>query len=164
MELLLLSAHVVAGIVFIGGSAVAASLFPRYVPVAAVVPAAVPDGPGAAPPETPEATGGRDRAVAVAMHRITRGYSALGLIVPATGIVLAVVQGRTGEIWIILALVLTAVAGALLALEIYPRQRVALAEPGDRDRLRPLHMLVGVYNVLWAVVVVLMIVRPGSAG
>jgi Na+/proline symporter len=101
--------------------------------------------------------------VALALHRITRGYSVFGLIVPAAGIVLAFVQGRSGEIWITVAIVLTAAAGALLALQIYPRQRDALAEPGGRDRLRPLSMLAGLYNLLWAVVVVLMIVRPGAA-
>ncbi|MFC7642421.1 hypothetical protein ACFQX6_16800 [Streptosporangium lutulentum] len=37
MEGFLLSVHVLAGIVFVGGSAVAASLFPRYAPVATSV-------------------------------------------------------------------------------------------------------------------------------
>ncbi|TDC92492.1 hypothetical protein E1292_41710 [Nonomuraea deserti] len=165
MEYLLLSVHVVAGIVFVGGSAVATSLFPRYVPLIAGVPVggATSDAPGTPPSETRQGTDERNRAVAVSLHRITRGYSALGLIVPAAGIVLGFVQGRSGEIWITLAMVLTAAAGLLLALQIYPRQRDALAEPGDRDRLRTLSMLAGLYNVLWVVVVVLMIVRPGSA-
>ncbi|RVX41252.1 hypothetical protein EDD27_3748 [Nonomuraea polychroma] len=164
MEYLLLSMHVVAGIVFVGGSAVATSLFPRYVPLIADVPVGggEPDAPGTPPSETSQATEERNRAVAVSLHRITRGYSALGLIVPAAGIVLGFVQGRSGEIWITLAMVLTAAAGLLLALQIYPRQRDALAEPGDRDRLRTLSMLAGLYNLLWVVVVVLMIVRPGA--
>ncbi|MCF6471097.1 hypothetical protein FAF44_22235 [Nonomuraea sp. MG754425] len=146
MEPVLLSIHVVAGIVFVGGSAIATSLFPRYVPVLGQ-----------------EGAGERDRAVATALHRVTRGYSVAALVVPVAGIVLALVQGRVGEIWITLAMVLTAAAGFLLAVQIYPRQRAALAAPGERDRLRPLSMLAGVYNVLWTVVVVLMIVRPGSA-
>ncbi|MEV4087061.1 hypothetical protein AB0J43_43050, partial [Nonomuraea fuscirosea] len=74
----------------------------------------------------------------------------------------AFVQGRTGEIWITLAVVLTAAAGFLLAVQIYPRQRDALATPGDRARLKPLSMMAGFYNVLWTIVVVLMIVRPGA--
>jgi hypothetical protein len=165
MESLLLSVHVMAGIVFVEGSAVATSLFPRYVPVLVGVPsgAAVPGAPSTLPSETPQASGERNRAVALALHRITRGYSTLGLIVPAVGIVLAFVQGRSGEIWITVSMVLTAAAGVLLALQIYPRQRDALAEPGDRDRLRTLHMLAGIYNLLGAIVVVLMIVRPGHA-
>ena len=150
MEGLLLSVHVLAGIVFVGGSAVAASLFPRYAPVAATVPA------GAAP------EGERNEAVALLLHRITRVYGLLGIVVPIVGIVLGVVQGRMAEIWINIAMLLTAAAGLLLALVIYPRQKAALAEPDGGARLRSLAMYAGIYNVLWAVVVVLMIVRPGA--
>jgi hypothetical protein len=157
VEKLLLSLHVLAGIVFVGGSAVAASLFPRYAPVAIGVPA------GGASGDAPPASEERNRAVAVALHRITRGYSVFGLVVPVVGIALAVVQGRMGEIWINISMVLTAAAGGLLAVQIYPRQRDALAEPGDGKGLRTLSMLAGIYNLLWAAVVVLMIVRPGAA-
>ena len=154
MEGLLLSVHVLAGIVFVGGSAVAASLFPRYAPVTVAVPAGAPAD--AEPP------GERNRAVAVLLHRITRVYGLLGIVVPVVGIVLGMVQGRMGEIWINVAMLLTAAAGLLLALVIYPRQRAALAEPDGGARLRSLAMFAGIYNVLWAVVVVLMIVRPGA--
>jgi hypothetical protein len=150
VEGVLLSVHVLAAILFVGGSAVAASLFPRYAPVAVTVPA------GAAP------AGERNRAVAVALHRVTRVYGVLGLVVPVAGIVLAVVQGRMGEVWITIAMVLTVLAGALLALGVAPLQRDALAAPDDGRRLRRLGMLAGIYNLLWAVVVVLMIVRPGG--
>ncbi|MFI9837438.1 hypothetical protein ACIHFD_10415 [Nonomuraea sp. NPDC051941] len=151
LEHVLLSVHVLAGIVFVGGSAVATSLFPRYVPVAT-------GGQGEPPPDPGE----RNRSVAVALHRITGGYAAFGLIVPLAGIILASVQGRMGEIWIIVSMILTAVAGALLATQIYPRQRAALSEPGDERPLRVMSMLAGFYNLAWAVVVVLMIVRPGA--
>jgi hypothetical protein len=160
MEGLLLSVHVLAGIVFVGGSAVAASLFPRYAPVAAGVPVAAGASGGGGEADGGE---GRSRAVAVALHRITRVYGILGVLVPVVGIVLAIVQGRMGEIWINVAMVLTALAGALLAFLIYPGQRDALAEPDAGGRLRTLSMLAGFYNVLWAVVVVLMIVRPGAS-
>ncbi|MCA2225206.1 hypothetical protein [Nonomuraea aurantiaca] len=149
MEGLLLSIHLLAGIVFVGGSAIAASLFPRYAPVAA-------DAPTPVPTE-------RNRAVAVALHRVTRGYGLFGIVVPVVGIAAAMVQGRIGEIWITVSMILTAVAGGLLALQIYPRQRDALATPDGGERLRKLSMLAGIYNLLWATVVVLMIVRPGSA-
>ncbi|MER6942931.1 hypothetical protein ABT294_02795 [Nonomuraea sp. NPDC000554] len=170
MEAVLLSVHVLAGIVFVGGSAVAASLFSRYAPVTAGVAAgpAVGDVPagavvgGGTAELSADASGERNRAVAVALHRITRGYGVFGVVVPLVGIVLATVQGRTGEIWIMVSMVLTAAAGGLLALQIYPRQREALAEPDDGKQLRTLSMLAGIYNLLWAVVVVLMIVRPGS--
>ncbi|MGW0637152.1 hypothetical protein [Nocardia salmonicida] len=147
MEHILLSVHVLAGIVFVGGSAVATSLFPRYAPVAG--------GPD------PESV--RSRSVAVAMHRITGSYAKLAIIVPVIGIVLATIQGRMNEIWITTAMVTTAVAGGLLAVQIVPMQREALDQPDDGKRLRVLSMLAGIYNLLWTAVVVLMIVRPGSA-
>jgi hypothetical protein len=161
VEGVLLSVHVLAGIVFVGGSAVATSLFPRYAPVAAHVgvSAAAAGAPADSPPEGSEE---RNRAVALALHRITRVYGIFGIVVPAVGIALGIAQGRMGEIWITISMVLTAAAGALLALQIYPRQRDALADPDDGARLRTLSMIAGIYNLLWAVVVVLMIVRPGA--
>ncbi|MGW5363211.1 hypothetical protein [Actinopolymorpha pittospori] len=190
MEDVLLSVHVLAAIVFVGGSAVAASLFPRYAPIA-VPPdvgnastqqgsvsarqedvhrhhGTVPTTPviplDAAVDSPPESQGVRNRAVAVALHRITKGYGIFGIVVPVVGIALALVQGRMGEIWISVALILTAAAGGLLALRIYPCQREVLARPDDGARLRKLSMLAGIYNLVWAVVVVLMIVRPGADG
>lgn len=145
MESVLLSIHVVAGIVFVGGSAVAASLFPRYAPK-------LPDGE----------TAGRSLAVAKALHRVTGGYAAFGLIVPVVGMALAWVQGRMGEVWITIAMGLTAAAALLLAVWIHPGQRRVLAEPDDGRALRRLAMLTGLYNLLWTVVVVLMVVRPGA--
>ncbi|WP_214409757.1 hypothetical protein [Sphaerisporangium fuscum] len=155
MEKLLLSVHVLASIVFVGGSAVATSLFPRYAPVAAEVPV------GAAGSPSPD-PGERDPAIAVTLHRITRVYSVLGIVVPFVGMALAGLQGRMGEIWITISMILTAVAAVLLATQIYPRQREALSAPGDGRRLRTLAMLAGFYNLAWAAVVVLMIVRPGA--
>ncbi|UGT42847.1 hypothetical protein LTV02_05440 [Nocardia yamanashiensis] len=147
MQSALLSIHVLAAIVFVGGSAVAASLFPRYAPVA----------------ETAEQAGEvRNVAVAKAFHRITGSYAVLALIVPVVGIALAAVQGRMGEIWITVAMALTFIAGGLLAAFIHPIQKQALDQPDEGQRLRQLSMLAGIYNLLWAVVVVLMIVRPGA--
>lgn len=143
MEPLLLSLHIVAGILFVGPVAVTTSLFPRYAPA--------PDGP----------TGERSADIARLLHRITRGYGGAALTVPAIGLLLAVVQGRTTDLWVIVAMVLTAVAGGLLALQIAPRQREALDTPGGG--LRHLGMLTGMFNLLWVIVVVLMIVRPGSS-
>lgn len=150
MEGILLSAHVLAGILFVGPSAVAATLFPRFAPVIA------------GSPTHPRRTGERSESVARMLHRISRVYGILGIAVPTIGLTLAFVQGRMGEIWITIAMVLTAVAGGLLALQIYPRQRDALREPDDGSQLRRLGMLAGVFNLLWATVVVLMIVRPGA--
>jgi hypothetical protein len=147
MEAFLLSVHVVAGILFVGPVTVATSLFPRYAPT--TVPAV-------------EGAAARSGDTARLLHRITRTYGTLALIVPVVGLVLATVQGRTTEVWIIVAMVLTAIAGALLALRIAPAQADALASPDDGSQLRRLGMLAGIFNLLWVVVVVLMIVRPGS--
>lgn len=147
MASFLLSLHVVAGILFVGPVAVATSLFPRYSPVAGA-------GPGGA---------GRSLDTARLLHRITRVYGTLALAVPALGLALALVQGRTTEVWVVVAMVLTAVAGGLLALQIAPRQAEAIAEPDGGARLRALAMMSGLLNLLWVAVVVLMIVRPGSA-
>jgi hypothetical protein len=100
--------------------------------------------------------------VATVLHRITRVYGILALVVPVIGLVLAAVQGRLGEVWITIAMVLTAVAGGLLALRIVPAQRDALAGSLDAGGLRTMRVLTGVFNLLWATVVVLMIVRPGA--
>ncbi|NYH54906.1 hypothetical protein HNR06_004495 [Nocardiopsis arvandica] len=165
MEHLLLSVHVLAAIVFVGGSAVATSLFPRFAPVAGGVPAAVGDtaAPSGGTRPGARSPGERNPAVAALLHRITRGYAVAGITVPVAGIALALLQGRMGEVWITVAMLLTAAAGVLLAAQIYPRQRDALREPGDPGGLRTLSMLAGIYNLVWAVVVVLMIVRPGAA-
>lgn len=144
MESLLLSVHVVAGILFVGPVAVVTSLFPRYAPVS------VPDTQ-------------RSIDTAQLLHRITRVYGLLAIAVPVIGLVLAAVQGRLTEVWITVALVLTVIAGGLLALLIAPLQREALDAPDSGARLRQLGMVTGIFNLLWVIVVVLMIVRPGSS-
>jgi hypothetical protein len=144
MEHLLLAAHVLAGILFVGPVAVTASLFPRFAPV------------------VPARDDTRSVPVARVLHRISRSYGMLALAVPVIGLALAAVQDRIGEIWITAAMVLTAVAGGILALRIAPLQREALDTPDDGTRLRSIGALTGVFNLLWAAVVVLMIIRPGA--
>lgn len=144
----LLSVHVVASIVFIGGSAVATSLFPRYALVTAG--------------DTGDEPSERSAAVAGLLHRITGKYAIAGIAVPVIGMILASVQGRMGEIWITAAMAITVVAAVLLAVQIHPMQKEALETPDDGTRLRRLGMLAGIYNLLWTIVVVLMIIRPGS--
>jgi hypothetical protein len=137
MEPFLLSVHVLAGILFVGPVAVTTSLFPRYALA--------------------------DAGTAAVLHRITRVYGVLAVVVPVVGLALAGVQGRTTEVWVVIAMVLTAIAGALLMLQIVPGQSAALAAPDDGTQLRRLAMLAGVFNLLWAVVVVLMVSRPGGS-
>lgn len=148
MEKLLLAVHVVAGILFVGPVAVTTSLFPRFVPA---------QGPVESAPLR-----SRNAPVAAVLHRITRTYALLALSVPAVGLALAAVQDRLGEVWIVAAMSLTAVAGGLLALRLVPLQADTLRDTATEGSLRSLRMLAGVFNLLWVAVVVLMIVRPGA--
>ncbi len=166
MDKLLLAAHVLAGILFVGPVAVTASLFPRYAPLAAAT-VGLPTGAGAGRAQGTSTDARskpvRSAGVAAVLHRVTRAYGVLALTVPLIGLLLAGVQGRLGEVWISVAMVLTALAGGLLALRIAPTQREALETPDDGARLRTLAALTGVFNLLWAAVVVLMVVRPGAS-
>ncbi|MEU9865421.1 hypothetical protein AB0D99_31585 [Streptomyces sp. NPDC047971] len=161
MTKLLLSIHVIAAILAVGPIAVAASMFPRFAREAA------PSGTDAGT----DAPGERTRASSVAaiLHRICRGYAVVGVAVPVFGLATALQLGVLTDAWLITSLVLTALAAAILALTILPRQQRMLvggpemaADGAPRALAARLAMLTGVFNLLWAVVVVLMIVRPGS--
>ena len=101
--------------------------------------------------------------VAVALHRISKVYGVLSLIVPAAGIALAILFGKFTEPWLIIAMSLTAVAGVLFATRIVPAQASALASPPSRRSLSQLGALTGLFNLLWVAVLVLMVLRPGEA-
>jgi hypothetical protein len=150
----LLSAHVLAAILVVGPIAVAASLFPRYARQATF------DGDG------PD---GRAAGVVAFLHRICRGYTAAGIAVPVFGLATGALLGVLADPWLIASIVLTAGAAAILVLAILPDQRRLLVSTGgeagpdgQRRAATRLTVLTGVFNVLWAVVVVLMILRPGS--
>ncbi len=144
----LLSVQVLAAIVFIGPVTVAVSLFPRYAREAA----------GSGPP-------GALAAVHL-LHRITRVYAVLALVVPVFGISTALALDVLTDAWLLVSMALTATAGLLLALVVLPRQAAVRAglDAGSSGAVdvRALAMGAGVFNLLWATVVVLMIVRPGS--
>ncbi|MCE6998641.1 hypothetical protein LZG04_28150 [Saccharothrix sp. S26] len=135
MTKLLLSVHVIAAILAVGPIAVAASLFPRFA--------------------RESATG-----VAVFLHRTCRTYAVLGVAVPVFGVATGASLGVLGDAWLLVSVVLTAAAAGVLALSILPAQRRVL--DGATGAAKRLAMTTGVFNLLWAVVVVLMIVRPGS--
>jgi hypothetical protein len=147
MAAFLLSVHVLAAIVFIGPVTVAVSLFPRYARLAL----ADPRGP-AVP-------------VVHALHRVSRVYAVLALAVPVFGLATAVRMDVLTEAWVVVSVALTLAAAAVLALVVLPRQR-AVGQRIERDdgtgSVGGLAMAAGAFNLLWAVVVVLMIVRPGS--
>ena len=119
---------------------VAASLFPRYAREGQV-------------------------GVATALHRISRVYAVLALAVPVFGIATGLGLGQLGDAWLIASMILTLVAGLLLALVVLPEQGRVMArlDGGESGAVTPrLGMVTGVFALIWAIVVVLMIVRPGS--
>ncbi|MEV5871784.1 hypothetical protein [Streptomyces tendae] len=159
MSKFLLSLHVLAAIVAVGPVTVAASMFPaaaRRVPVPVAV--GVADGGGA--------DAGDVRTVRL-LHRICRVYAGLGITVPVLGFATAASMGVLGDAWLIASVTLTAVAAGLLAAFVLPRQeelleQLADGQPVERARTVRLAMFTGLFNLLWAAVTILMIVRPGS--
>jgi hypothetical protein len=153
MKATLLAIHVVLAIILIGPLTAAASLFPRYARQAV---AAGEDQTG-------------PYAVLVALHRISTGYAVAGLAVPVFGIATASAMGVLGDYWIWISLALVVVAAGLLTWAIVPIQRrimELLQSPGGVGQvpaLAPrLGMVTGTFGLIWVIVVILMIVRPGS--
>ncbi|WP_419994607.1 hypothetical protein [Streptomyces boninensis] len=143
MTKFLLSVHVLAAILAIGPIAVAASMFPRYVKTAA--------GPDVA----------EGVVTARLLHRICRGYTVVGIAVPVFGIATGAQMGVLTDAWLLASIVLTTAAAVLLVVAILPRQEQLMESPGAAGAAR-LAMVTGMFNLLWAIVTVLMIVRPGS--
>ncbi|MGA5426235.1 DUF2269 family protein [Streptomyces koyangensis] len=147
MAKLFLSLHVLAAILAIGPITVAASMFPRLARTAPT-------------PETP-----------ALLHKICRSYAYVGAAVPVLGIATGAALGVLSDAWLVVSIVLTGVAAGVLVAVILPGQG-ELLEAGEgavtgageerRAATRRLAMTTGVFNLLWTVVVVLMIVRPGS--
>jgi hypothetical protein len=134
MSAILLSAHIIVAILAIGPIAVAASMVPRY------------------------ARDESARPVANVLYRICQTYAVVGVAVPLLGIATAISMGKLTQAWVLVSIALTAVAAVVLVASILPDQRAAL---GGTVVTR-LAMTTGIFNLLWVVVTVLMIVRPGS--
>jgi hypothetical protein len=145
----LLSLHVLAAILTIGPVTVAASMFPRHAKALA----------GADP-----AAAGHTVTTLRTLHRISRVYAVLGIAVPVLGVGVAARLGVLGDAWLVVSIALTAVAAVLLVARVLPGQEAVLAAAPAPDlaRARALSMTTGIFALLWAVVVVLMVVRPGS--
>ncbi|MET7325709.1 hypothetical protein [Streptomyces sp. NPDC005549] len=162
MTKFLLSLHVLAAIVAVGPVTVAASMFPA---AARRVPVDVPVGGGGGA-QVGAADAGDVRTVRL-LHRICRVYAGLGIAVPVLGFATAASMGVLQDAWLIASVTLTAVAAGLLAAFVLPRQeellqQLADGQPVERARTARLAMFTGLFNLLWATVTVLMIVRPGS--
>ncbi|MFE7928534.1 hypothetical protein ACFU6S_07305 [Streptomyces sp. NPDC057456] len=145
MTKFLLAVHVLAAIVAIGPVTVAASMFPP----AARRALAAPDDARAS--ETVRL-----------LHRICQVYAAVGLAVPVFGFATAGAMGVMGDPWLITSIVLTVLAAGVLLVVVLPRQEVLVEGTGARETTVQLAMFTGVFNLLWATVTILMIVRPGS--
>ncbi|MFF5340368.1 hypothetical protein ACH46L_06695 [Streptomyces althioticus] len=153
MTKLLLSLHVLAAIVAVGPVTVAASMFP---------PAARRAAPADGTDPGPHAAG-----TVQLLHRICRVYAGLGVLVPVLGMATGLAMGVLGDAWLIASVVLTAVAAGTLTALVLPRQEELVAQVTERQLVdhrdtAQLAMFTGVFNLLWATVTVLMIVRPGS--
>ncbi|MFD6289310.1 protease [Streptomyces sp. NPDC060205] len=171
MTKFLLVLHVLVAIVAVGPVTVAASMFPPSARRAL------------AEPDSPRAT-----ETVRLLHRICRVYAGLGIAVPVLGMATALSMGVLHDTWLIVSMVLTGIAAAVLLALVLPRQEEiieaveaasekaaeASAVPGDagtsvsaavavnpRVTVR-LAMFTGIFNLLWATVTILMIVRPGS--
>ncbi|MBW0105135.1 hypothetical protein [Pseudonocardia sp. KRD291] len=156
MNAVLLALHVLVAIVAIGPICVAASMFPAEARRAL-------DG-GATDPATRLAV----------LSRISRVYAGVGIAVPVLGMMTAASMGVLSQAWVVVSMGLTLVAALVLAFAVLPRQQSLLADvtaqptigsgagATARDEIRRLAMVTGVFNLLWATVTVLMIVRPGS--
>ncbi|WP_371525700.1 DUF2269 family protein [Streptomyces sp. NBC_01283] len=164
-----LTLHVLAAILAVGPVTVAASMFPAALRRAQADP---------------------NDAAAVAslrlLQRICSVYAFVGVAVPVTGFVTAGSLGVLGSAWLIASIVLTMAAAVVLIVLVLPRQEAALdamtggdgdgGDSGTRGQLAEgtgvvavgertgsqLAMYTGVFNLLWATVTVLMIIRPGS--
>jgi hypothetical protein len=138
----LLSLHVLAAILAVGPVTVAASMFPATA-----------------------RRGETDRLRL--LHRICRVYAGIGIAVPVFGFATASSLGVLGNAWLIVSIVLTGLAAAVLVFQVLPGQDKLLAEPPSEGAVATrvgtrLAMYTGIFNLLWATVTVLMIVRPGS--
>ncbi|MER6995589.1 hypothetical protein [Streptomyces sp. NPDC000410] len=145
MTKILLIVHVLAAIVAVGPVTVAASMFPAT-----------------ARQVIAEPDDDRARAVLRNLHRVCRVYSGIGIVVPVFGLATAISLQVLGDAWLIVSIALTALAGAVLAVLVLPRQSEVLEGPAEIADTKRLAMYTGVFNLLWATVTVLMIVRPGS--
>jgi hypothetical protein len=159
VETFLLSLHVVAAIILVGPLTVAVSLFPRYARAAQV---AADHPPGNATT--------RNAAAAGLLHRISRAYAVVALSVPVAGVALAGRMHVLGDLWVVVSLALTVAAAVLLGVVVLPDQNRIMAVldgapeqatsacvPGGVGAAAP-----GLFALIWVVVVVLMVARPGS--
>lgn len=128
----LLIGHVLAAMLFVGAMTVAMAMFPRLVAQ-----------PGQAP-------------AARVLHRITRVYGVLSLLVPAFGFALALRDDVLDTVWVGASILLTIVAALLVFRIVTDQAQALIAPPG----LRRLPIASGLFALIWVAVLVLMVVKP----
>jgi hypothetical protein len=133
MEDVLLIGHILAAILCLGTVTVAMALFPKLAAQ-----------PGQAP-------------AARVLHRITRVYGVLALIVPGLGFGLAFRDDLMGEPWVGISMALTLV-GAALVWRVVTDQAQALVTSNPSRRLA---ITGGLFSLTWVVILILMVVKPG---
>ena len=152
----LLALHVIAAILAVGPVSVAASMFPATARRAASEPIR--------------------RTHLTLLHRICTVYAVIGVAVPVFGFATAASLHVLGSPWLVASMALTAAAALVLAAVILPAQHRLLTDltaDADADADTPvatpdralygrLATYTGTFNLLWATVTVLMILRPGS--
>lgn len=158
MTKFLLAVHVIAAILAVGPVAVAASMFP---PAARRALSAGPGGDGHAGGAAGAGDAGATGTLPV-LHRICRVYAVVGVVVPVFGFATANRMGVLGSAWLIVSIALTALAALVLVALVLPAQTALLEGDAGPGRTARLAMATGLFNLLWASVTVLMIVRPGS--
>ena len=126
-------------------------------------------GSGTGSTSGPGDRGAESLAAVRLLHRVCRVYAVIAIAVPVFGFSVAGQLHVLGSPWLIASITLTALAAAVLGLLVLPRQSSVLRELSwggeaaiDRAATVRLAMLTGLFNLLWATVTVLMILRPGS--
>ena len=129
----LLIGHILAAVLFVGAVTVAMAMFPRLVAQ-----------PGQAP-------------AARALHRITRVYGVLALIVPALGFWLALDDDVLDTPWVGASILLSLIAGLLLWRIVTDQAQALVTPPGSRR----LPITSGLFALMWVTILVLMVLKPG---
>jgi len=132
--------HIFAAITFIGAVTLAASLFPKY-----------------AQPENANVAG--------VMHRVTRQYGLLTVLVPVFGWLTAREVHYTGATWVQVSLGVFVLLIGVLLIYIIPTQNALLTRlsageiPTNAD-LAGLRGASGLYGIGWLVTLYFMVAKP----
>jgi hypothetical protein len=162
MNKFFLTVHILAAILCIGPVTIAAGMFP---PIARRTLSA--DSTDNI--DSTDGTGNPDAGGLQVLHRITRIYAWASLAVPVFGFALAGSMQVMDEAWLIVSIVLTLIAALVLAFLVVPAQAAVLAatdatpevRTGVLSKAKQLSMTSGIFSLLWVIVLVLMVVRPG---